>query len=81
MLIAVSDGAMVFTSTVGDPSCSAVPARLLIHLQVFIGALVAPVLLFMLPPFGPRPGVPYRKRLSELDYLERSSWLVPVLLA
>ncbi|KAL8782246.1 MAG: hypothetical protein Q9213_005549 [Squamulea squamosa] len=43
--------------------------HLLTFLQVFIGALCAPVLLFMLPPFDPRPGVPYRKRLSELDYL------------
>lgn len=36
---------------------------------VFIGALCAPVYLFMLPPFDPRPGVPYKQRLSELDYL------------
>ena len=37
--------------------------------KVFIGALCAPVYFLILPPFDPRPGVPYRKRLSELDYL------------
>ena len=37
--------------------------------QVFIGALCAPVYLFLLPPFDPRPGVPYRERLAKLDYL------------
>ena len=43
--------------------------HLLKSFEVFIGALCAPVYLFMLPSFDPRPGVPYKKRLSELDYV------------
>ena len=43
--------------------------HLLNSFEVFIGALCAPVYLLMLPPFDPRPGVPYNKRLSELDYV------------
>ena len=37
--------------------------------KVFIGALCAPIYIFMIPPFDPRPGVPYRERLRQLDYL------------
>ena len=37
-------------------------------LAVFIGAVCAPIYLFMLPPYDPRPGVPYKQRLTELDY-------------
>lgn len=36
---------------------------------VFIGAVCAPIYLFMLPSYDPRPGVPYKQRLTELDYL------------
>lgn len=69
MLTALSDGALLSTSTVSR-------SRVVRHcrasaksFEVFIGALCAPVYLFMLPPFDPRPGVPYKKRLSELDFL------------
>lgn len=44
--------------------------HLLIYIRVFIGALCTPVLLFMLSPFDPRPGVPHKKCFSELHYLE-----------
>lgn len=69
MLSAVSDGASPSTSIV---SCSQVTCHL--HttakiLEVFIAAVAAPVYLFMIPPFDPRPGVPYKERLSQLDYL------------
>ena len=43
--------------------------HLLMFLAVFIGALCAPVYLLILPTFDPRPGVPLKKRLIELDYL------------
>ena len=33
--------------------------HLLNSFEVFIGTLYAPVYLLMLPPFDPRPGVPY----------------------
>jgi len=69
LLTEVPDGALLFTSIVSR-------SYVLRHLrasaksfEVFIGALCAPVYIFMLPSFDPRPGVPYKKRLSGLDYL------------
>ncbi|MCJ1381687.1 hypothetical protein MMC17_004798 [Xylographa soralifera] len=43
--------------------------RFAFYINLFIGAVCAPVYLFMLPPFDPRPGVPYKTRISELDFL------------
>ena len=37
--------------------------------EVIISAVAAPVYLFILPPFDPRPGVPYKERGSKLDYI------------
>ena len=37
--------------------------------EVFISAVAAPIYLFILPPFDPRPGVPYKERGSNLDYI------------
>ena len=68
MRAAVSGGALLSTSIVSS--------HFLGHLrtsakffEVFIGAVCAPIYLFLLPPFDPRPGVLYKKRLSELDYV------------
>ncbi|MCJ1437449.1 hypothetical protein MMC27_006836 [Xylographa pallens] len=43
--------------------------RFAFYINLFIGAVCAPVYLFMLPSFDPRPGVPYKIRISELDFL------------
>ena len=67
-LTALPHGALLFTSIVSLPQPLRHPGRLLKCLVVFIGALCAPVYLWLLPPFDPRPGVPYKKRISELDY-------------
>ena len=69
MLTAVSDGALLFTLTVSRPCIFHHISASAESFKVFIGALCAPVYLFMLPPFDPRPGVPYKQRLSQLDYL------------
>jgi Major Facilitator Superfamily len=39
------------------------------YINLVIGGVFAPVYLFLLPSYDPRPGVSYRKRLSELDVL------------
>ncbi|KAI9782502.1 MAG: hypothetical protein M1839_004988 [Geoglossum umbratile] len=39
------------------------------YINLVIGGVFAPVYLFLLPSSDPRPGVSYRKRLSEIDYL------------
>jgi MFS family permease len=39
------------------------------YINLVIGGTFAPVCLFLLPSFDPRPGVSYRKRLSEIDFL------------
>ena len=69
MLTAVSDGALLFTSIVSRPCVLCQLHASAKSSKVFIGALCTPVYIFMLPTFDPRPGVPYKKRLSELDYL------------
>ena len=37
--------------------------------KVFVAAVAAPVYIFMIPSFDPRPGIPYKTRLSQLDIL------------
>ena len=37
--------------------------------KVFVAAVAAPIYIFIIPPFDPQPGVPYKKRFSQLDYL------------
>ncbi|KAH0537074.1 hypothetical protein FGG08_006115 [Glutinoglossum americanum] len=39
------------------------------YINLVIGGAFAPVYFFLLPSFDPRPGVGYRKRLSEIDFL------------
>ena len=69
LLIAASDGALLFISIVSRPSVLRFHGTFTKSSEVFIGAICAPVYLFMLPSFDPRPGVPYKTRISELDFL------------
>ncbi|KAK8121883.1 HC-toxin efflux carrier [Apiospora sp. TS-2023a] len=39
------------------------------YINLFIGAACAPAWLFLLPSKDPRPGVPYKTRLREFDYV------------
>lgn len=39
------------------------------YINLCVGALFAPVYLFILPRFDPRPGVPLMRRLREIDWL------------
>lgn len=39
------------------------------YINLCIGALCAPVYIFLLPNFDPRPGVSFRTRLREIDYV------------
>ena len=39
------------------------------YINLVVGALFAPVYLFILPRFDPRPGVPVMKRLREIDWV------------
>jgi len=48
---------------------SSVEWRFAFYLNLIIGGLFAPVYLFLLPSFDPRPGVPYAERTREVDYL------------
>ncbi|KAI9903464.1 hypothetical protein N3K66_002816 [Trichothecium roseum] len=47
---------------------SAVGWRWAFYINLFIGAVCAPAYLFLLPSKDPRPGVPVKSRLKELDY-------------
>lgn len=47
---------------------SAVGWRWAFYINLFIGAVCAPAWLFLLPNKDPRPGVPFRDRVKELDY-------------
>lgn len=47
---------------------SAVGWRWAFYINLFIGAAAAPAYFLLLPSVDPRPGVPYRERLAELDY-------------
>ena len=39
------------------------------YINLVIGAIFAPVYLFLLPSYDPRPGVSYKRRLARLDYV------------
>lgn len=39
------------------------------YINLFIGAVCAPAWLFLLPSKDPRPGVSYKQRFAELDYV------------
>ena len=39
------------------------------YINLVVGALAAPVYLFMIPAMVPRPGVPFKARLFELDWV------------
>ena len=39
------------------------------YINLCIGAVCAPVYIFLLPNFDPRPGVSFRTRLREIDYV------------
>lgn len=47
---------------------SAVGWRWAFYINLFIGAACAPAWLFLLPSKDPRPGVPFKNRVRELDY-------------
>ncbi|KAF4871929.1 Efflux pump DEP3 [Colletotrichum siamense] len=47
---------------------SAVGWRWAFYINLFIGAVCAPAYIFLLPSVDPRPGVPPRERVSQLDY-------------
>lgn len=48
---------------------SAVGWRWAFYINLFIGAACAPAWLFLLPSKDPRPGVPFKSRVKELDYV------------
>jgi MFS family permease len=52
----------------GGFSESSVGWRWAFYINLFIGAVCAPAYLFLLPSVDPRPGVPYRQRVQEMDY-------------
>ena len=43
--------------------------RFAFYINLFIFAVTAPIYVFLLPSYDPRPGVPYAERLRHLDYL------------
>ncbi|KAI1289073.1 putative MFS drug efflux transporter [Xylaria venustula] len=45
------------------------PIRWAFYINLFIGAAAAPAYLFLLPSKDPRPGVPWKTRLAEMDYI------------
>ncbi|KAH8807460.1 major facilitator superfamily domain-containing protein [Xylogone sp. PMI_703] len=53
----------------GAFAVSSVGWRYAFYINLFVAAAAAPVYLFIIPPFDPQPGVPYKERLSQLDYL------------
>ncbi|KAK3339652.1 putative MFS drug efflux transporter [Lasiosphaeria hispida] len=53
----------------GGFSESAVGWRWAFYINLFIGAVCAPAYIFLLPSVDPRPGVPYRQRVKEMDYV------------
>lgn len=49
---------------------SLIPHNLLAdRIQVLFAAVAVPVYVFMIPSFDPRPGVSYKTRFQQLDYL------------
>ncbi|PVI05408.1 putative MFS drug efflux transporter [Periconia macrospinosa] len=52
----------------GGFSESSVGWRWAFYINLLIGAVCAPAWLFLLPSKDPRPGVPYKQRITELDY-------------
>ncbi|KAF2704734.1 putative HC-toxin efflux carrier [Pleomassaria siparia CBS 279.74] len=52
----------------GGFSESSVGWRWAFYVNLFIGAVCAPALFLLLPSRDPRPGVPFKQRLVEVDY-------------
>ncbi|RWA11891.1 hypothetical protein EKO27_g3189 [Xylaria grammica] len=52
----------------GAFSQSAVGWRWAFYINLFVGAVCAPIYLFLLPSEDPREGTPFRERARELDY-------------
>jgi MFS family permease len=52
----------------GGFSESSVGWRWAFYINLFIGAVCAPAWLFLLPSKDPRPGVPFKRRVVEMDY-------------
>jgi MFS family permease len=52
----------------GGFSESSVGWRWAFYINLFIGAVCAPAWLFLLPSKDPRPGVPFKQRVVEMDY-------------
>ncbi|KAK0724661.1 putative MFS drug efflux transporter [Lasiosphaeris hirsuta] len=53
----------------GGFSESSVGWRWAFYINLFIGAVCAPAYVFLLPSVDPCPGVPYRTRAKEMDYV------------
>ncbi|GES63904.1 MFS general substrate transporter [Aspergillus terreus] len=53
----------------GGFAVSKVGWRWSFYINLFFAAVAIPIYLFMLPSFDPRPGVSYKDRLAQLDYL------------
>ncbi|KAK4673967.1 LOW QUALITY PROTEIN: hypothetical protein QC763_0019460 [Podospora pseudopauciseta] len=53
----------------GGFSESAVGWRWAFYINLFIGAVCAPAYFLLLPSIDPRPGVPYKQRIAEMDYV------------
>lgn len=53
----------------GGFSESAVGWRWAFYINLFIGAVCAPAWLFLLPSKDPRPGISYKQRVIEMDYV------------
>ncbi|GAB1215500.1 hypothetical protein ATERTT37_004690 [Aspergillus terreus] len=53
----------------GGFAVSKVGWRWSFYINLFFAAVAIPIYLFMLPSFDPRPGVSYKERLAQLDYL------------
>lgn len=52
----------------GGFSESSVGWRWAFYINLFIGAVCAPAWIFLLPSRDPRPGVPFKQRVVEMDY-------------
>ncbi|TPX18617.1 uncharacterized protein E0L32_002474 [Thyridium curvatum] len=48
---------------------SSVGWRWAFYINLFVGGVFAPAYVFLLPSIDPRPGVPFKNRASEMDYV------------
>lgn len=57
---------------------SSVQWRFAFYLNLIIGGLFTPFYIFLLPPFDPRPGMPYNRRFREFDYVRCFLAIIPI---